>query len=112
MRSAGMADTNPGDPRLIALVDQGATLEEFQGAAADAVAKKKGFAWALAALAGKRADAATIALTPAVTKPVNDGADKTAAYLREQAERGVSAVPDAVRQLKARMAVRALEVPT
>ena len=64
MRSAGMAEVNPGDPRLLALLAQGATTAELQGVAADAVARGKGFAWALKALEGRRADAAAIALAP------------------------------------------------
>lgn len=69
MRKAGMAATNPGDPRLLELLRQGATVEEFSGAAADAVKAGKGWAWALKALEGRRADAAKIALAPAAPPP-------------------------------------------
>jgi uncharacterized protein YdaU (DUF1376 family) len=69
MRKAGLAATNPGDPRLIALCEQGATDEEFSGLAAEAVEKGKGFAWVLAALQGRRAEAQTIALAPPPAAP-------------------------------------------
>lgn len=69
MRKAGMAATNPGDPRLLELIRQGATVEEFASAAADAVKAEKGFAWALKAVEGRRADAAKIALAPAAPPP-------------------------------------------
>ena len=65
LKAAGMQAVNPGDPRLLALIDQGATDAEFVGAAQEAVDKGKGFAWMLAALTGKRQDAATLKLAPA-----------------------------------------------
>ena len=57
---------NTSDPRLIALVEQGATPEEFAGLAAEAVAKGIGkpFAWVLAVLPQRRAEASSIALQP------------------------------------------------
>lgn len=64
MRQAGLQDTNPGDPRLLALLGQGATLEEFAGIAAEAVQKRRGFAWVLTVLQSRRAEAAAIALAP------------------------------------------------
>lgn len=64
MKAAGLQAVNPGDPRLLAMIEQGATTEEFVGAAADAVSKQKGFAWALSALAGKRTDAQALKLAP------------------------------------------------
>ena len=64
MKSAGLQAVNQGDPRLLAMIAQGATLDEFVGAAADAVSKQKGFAWALTALAGKRTDAQALKLAP------------------------------------------------
>ncbi len=62
MRQAGLAGVNPGDPRLLTLIAQGATEAEFSGMAAEAVASAppKGFAWVLAALAGRREQAAGI----------------------------------------------------
>ena len=85
MRKAGMQAVNPGDPRLLKLIEQGATLEEFSGTAAEAVAKDKGFAWVLAVVQSRRAEAQTISLAPAapLTTASND-AERTAAYLREQ----------------------------
>ncbi len=64
MRRAGLTATNPGDPRLLALLEQGATEGEFIGLAAEAVAKAKGWAWVLHVLQARRAEAAAIALAP------------------------------------------------
>lgn len=69
MRRAGLAATNPGDPRLLALVEQGATVEEFAGIAEEAVRGSKGFAWVLATLQARRGEAAAIRLVP---KPAVD----------------------------------------
>lgn len=65
MRRAGLQATNPGDPRLLALIEQGATLPEFEGIAAEAVSKGKGWAWVLAVLPARRTEAAAITLPPA-----------------------------------------------
>lgn len=59
-----MAQVNPGDPRLLALIAQGATVEEFEGIAEEAVAKSKGFAWVLTVLASRREEAAQLRLAP------------------------------------------------
>lgn len=67
MREAGIPDTFPGDPRLHALLEQGATLDEFTAAARKAVKATKGtFAYTLGVLAGMRKDAAEIALAKKV----------------------------------------------
>ena len=76
MRQAGMSAVNPSDPRLRALLAQGATAEELAGVAADAVAKGKGFAWALVALEGRRKDAQAITLAPKTSESANSRALK------------------------------------
>jgi len=58
MRMEGIADTNPGHPRLLSLLQAGATVEEFTGFAAGAAAAGKGFAWVLGAVEGERKRAA------------------------------------------------------
>lgn len=63
MRQKGCAAT-PGDPRLRALVDQGASLEEFEAAGAEAADKGKGPAWALQTLINRRQEAADTRLAP------------------------------------------------
>jgi hypothetical protein len=62
MRQAGVQSVNPGDPRLLALIEQGATLAEFEGLAAEAVEKQKGWAWILYVLEARRREAAQIRL--------------------------------------------------
>ena len=59
MRQAGIADTNPGHPRLLALLQAGATKAEFVGFAPAAIAKGAGFAWILGAVEGERTRAAS-----------------------------------------------------
>jgi hypothetical protein len=49
---------------LLALIEQGATLEEFAGLAEEAVSKAKGFAWVLSVLHARREEAAKIKLAP------------------------------------------------
>lgn len=60
MRSAGLQGTNAAHPKLLALIDSGTTEAEFAQAARLAVERGKGFAYALGALVGQRADAAAI----------------------------------------------------
>lgn len=64
MKQAGLAGINTADPRLLELIRQGATVEEFAGIAAEAMAKSppKGFAWVLATLQARRTEAAAITL--------------------------------------------------
>lgn len=63
MKSLGVADVNPGHPTLKTLLDAGATVDEFEGAALTAVKSKKGFAYALGVVKGTREDAAKAAQT-------------------------------------------------
>jgi hypothetical protein len=69
MRQAGMQQTNPGDPRFLALVAQGATEAEFVSLAEEA--KRRGinapWPWVLKVLPERRAEAAAINLAPAAT---------------------------------------------
>lgn len=88
MRQVGLQAVNPGDPRLLTLLAQKATEAEFVGIAMEAVEKGKGWAWVLATLQGRRADAAGIALAPPVSATVpNRQADETKAMLDAERER-------------------------
>ncbi len=69
VRKAGLAAVNPGDPRLLALIAQGATEAEFVGIATEAVEKSKGWAWVLHVLQARRTEAAGIALAAPPTDP-------------------------------------------
>lgn len=62
MKAAGMAGVNPSNPKLTALLEAGITVPELVAAAADAVAKGKPFAYALASAEGRRRDSATAPL--------------------------------------------------
>lgn len=62
LRKAGIADTNPGHPDLMALADAGVTDAEVIGAATAAIERGKGrFAYVLGTLKGQRIEAAQIA---------------------------------------------------
>jgi hypothetical protein len=109
MRQQGCAAT-PGDPRLRTLVDQGATVEEFQAAGAEAAAKGKGPAWALVALVNRRAEAAKtrLAAQPAA-QPANPDVAATAARLASEAARPIAKPPA---ELLARRQARHAGEPT
>lgn len=62
LRQAGIADVNPAHPLLLALLEAGATAEEFVGAAGAAAGKARGFAYTLAVVEGQRKRAADAAL--------------------------------------------------
>lgn len=57
MRSMGLQGVNPGHPDLLALIEVGATDEEFAGAARTAVDRSKGFAYAIGMLKKQRQEA-------------------------------------------------------
>lgn len=58
MKLCGIADTAPGHLDLTMLLQAGATVEEFEGAAREAVAKQKGFAYAIGTVKRRRQEAA------------------------------------------------------
>ena len=106
MRQAGLSAVNPGDPRLLALLTQGATPEELASVAADAVSKGKGFAWALKALEGRRADALAISLAPraSITVPHRESAEQAAR--RAEQEQRTAELAQVDPAVKARIAER------
>lgn len=61
LKAAGIADVNPGHPKLLTLLAAGATVEEFTGFVAGAQKAGAGFAWILAAVANERTRAAETA---------------------------------------------------
>ena len=85
MTRGNFAQCNPGDPRLLALITQGATEDEFVGVATEAATGGKSWAWLLTVVERRRADAAAIALKPPpnVTTASN-AAEKTLAYIKSQ----------------------------
>ena len=54
LKAAGVQGINPSHPRLKALIDAGATADEFVGMADKAAGKSNGFAYLLAAVEGER----------------------------------------------------------
>lgn len=64
MRAAGLPGVSDTNPALVAAVNAGLTAAELAAAAADAVAKGKGFPWAIAAAEGRRRDAQAIGQQP------------------------------------------------
>lgn len=113
MRTAGLPDTNPAHPTLLALIAAGITDDELAAAAEAAVAKGKGFAYALAVAEGRRRDAAAVQPLPdAPPSPEEQAraaaeseAARTAAYLAEQeAQRAASRSPEAQEARRALLA--------
>ena len=86
MKAAGMAGVNPSNPKLTALLEAGITVPELVAAAADAVAKGKPFAYALASAEGRRRDAATAPLPNVVQRdaPVETYAQRAARQRMEE----------------------------
>ena len=120
MRKAGCSRTNPGNPQLLALLDAGASIAEFIGAASDAVRDRRDepFAYALKALTNQRIRAADDSkrmhrgeLQPdkSLTVP-SDASKRTAAYLAEQSEQTARATPPpaALAEVRQRIAERKL----
>lgn len=68
MKSAGMSGCNPSSPKLVEMLNAGITVAELAFAAAEAVQRGKGFAYALAAAEGRRRDSATAPLPNAVAR--------------------------------------------
>jgi len=70
MRAAGIhpMQVNALDPRALALLERGVTVEQFEEVAREAVAKRKGdpWKWTLTVLTGRLEEAADIAAGPAV----------------------------------------------
>jgi hypothetical protein len=64
MAAAGVADASATHPKLMALLAAGITVAELQTAAAYAVGKGAGFAYALARAEGQRRDAAAVGALP------------------------------------------------
>jgi uncharacterized protein YdaU (DUF1376 family) len=99
MKAKRLQGVNPGDPRLLALIEQGATEAEFVGVAEEAVAKGKGWAWVLSVVPARRKEAAEIALAPKVEAdaPARKAIDDTQALLLQQASHAVKAMtPEAI----------------
>lgn len=64
--SVGIQAVTPQDPRLLALLEAGATVEEIASIGPEAKQRGKGFAWILGAAEGRRRDAATVSKLPAL----------------------------------------------
>lgn len=61
MKKEGVTDVNPSSPKLVALLEAGATTGELAAAARVAVAQKAGFAYALGVVQRQREQAAAMA---------------------------------------------------
>lgn len=60
IKNVGIFDINQSNPTFVALVEAGATLDEFVEAANTAKEKGKGFSYAIAIVKGRREDAANL----------------------------------------------------
>lgn len=97
MKGAGIQSVSPSDPRLLALLQAGATVGEFSDVAAEAIAKgiSKPFPWVLTTIEGRRRDAAKVGTLPP-RPPAPEPAWRT-----EQRERMQQAAPYAVSRPRA-----------
>ena len=95
MRAAGMAAVNPSSPELAALIAAGADEAAFVAAAATAVDRGKGFAYALATVRGQMADAAraSAAVRGLGRAPPARASPPEPAWRAEQRHRTLQAVP-------------------
>lgn len=82
MRRAGLAATNPSDPRLLALLDAGATVDEFAVIASEAAARSKSWAWVLTVVEGRRREAAQIAQRGRFPAAGATNADRVAEWMQ------------------------------
>ncbi len=80
MRVSGVQDVNPSHPELLRLLAGGVSTDELKMAAAEASAKRKGFAYALAVVAGRRKDAAQKGPLKAVNGPTGAARDVALAW--------------------------------
>lgn len=84
MRQAGLPNSNPSHPKLLALIAGGATAAQFAQAAAIAASKGKGFGYALGVLEGQLSEAAATVIAPKPGKAA--GAESTYVQNRAVAE--------------------------
>jgi uncharacterized protein YdaU (DUF1376 family) len=89
MKRAGIGDVNPGNQTLRTLIDAGATMDEFVGAAQKAAEGRKGFAYALGIVRGGREQAA--AMVDKLHRGELPAAETT--YQRSMRERMAEAAP-------------------
>lgn len=64
MKAQGLNPVNPADPRLLNLLHEGASDDEFKHTAAEAVALGKGWGWTLATVKGRRDEATGLTKKP------------------------------------------------
>lgn len=62
MRAHGIGDVNPSHPTLLALIEAGATTDEFAQAGREASQRSKGFAYAIGTVKRRREEAAKLVL--------------------------------------------------
>ncbi len=80
LRSEGMAQVNPSHPELLALLDQGARIEDFISAGRIAKERNKGFAYVLGIVKGQLADAKRMAEEAANATPTTPRKAKEPAW--------------------------------
>ena len=82
MRDANIQGVNPSHPKLLALLAAGITPDEIGEVAREPKARGKGMAWVLAAVEGRRRDAASVGAVP--SPPPGGGARASPAEQRRQ----------------------------
>lgn len=98
LRKAGIKGVNPSNPKLLALLTAGIPECEFGDLADEQGARGKSLAWILAAIEGRRRDAAAAGAVPAVVKEWHETASGIEAKAVElgiprETENGIDAFP-------------------
>lgn len=105
MKAVGISDPSPGNPKLRALLDAGATVEEFVDAGRKAVGSNSGFRYALAVVEnGRKAAAAMASQLHNGTLPAAE-----TSYQRSMRERMAEVAPDFARKAPGQQAENATE---
>jgi uncharacterized protein YdaU (DUF1376 family) len=73
MKAAGLASVNPSHPDLLVLLNKGADIGLFVAVAQECVARQKTFAYALAMVKGRMADAAVLSGMALAAPPQHTG---------------------------------------
>lgn len=95
MKRHGLSDVNPGDPRLHALLAAGVTDEELAIAAAEAVARRKAWPYALAIVKSRREEAESLRHLPPPARPGNGPPSAASEWVRVMTPSMVPKPPEA-----------------
>ena len=91
MKSVGMGGVNPSNPKLLMMLQAGVTQAELVQAATESIALGKGFAYALAMAAGRKAD--VVSFPRSRGRPLESFAERDERAARERFEEATGRTP-------------------